>query len=89
MRCSLQPRKRTRQTINPAMALKNGKPWVTFGTPGSDTQPVRIVPKGLRSFDAHDADFVGIRVVCALKELDKFKGLKSQMTRESPDYPEK
>ena len=36
---SLQPRKRTRQTINPAMALRNGKPWVAFGTPGSDTQP--------------------------------------------------
>lgn len=36
---SLQPRKRTRQTINPAMALKNGKPWISFGTPGSDTQP--------------------------------------------------
>ena len=36
---ALQPRKRTRQTINPAMALKNGKPWITFGTPGSDTQP--------------------------------------------------
>jgi gamma-glutamyltranspeptidase/glutathione hydrolase len=36
---SLQPRKRVRQTINPAMALKNGKPWMAFGTPGSDTQP--------------------------------------------------
>ncbi len=36
---SLQPRKRTRQTINPAMALRDGKPWITFGTPGSDTQP--------------------------------------------------
>lgn len=24
---------------------------------GSDSQPIRIVPKGLRSFDAHDADF--------------------------------
>ncbi|MGH9139878.1 MAG: gamma-glutamyltransferase family protein, partial [Vicinamibacterales bacterium] len=36
---SLQPGKRTRQTINPAMALKNGKPWVAFGTPGADTQP--------------------------------------------------
>jgi gamma-glutamyltranspeptidase / glutathione hydrolase len=36
---SLQPRKRTRQTINPAMALRNGKPWIAFGTPGSDTQP--------------------------------------------------
>jgi gamma-glutamyltranspeptidase len=36
---SLVPGKRTRQTINPAMALKDGKPFVTFGTPGSDTQP--------------------------------------------------
>ena len=36
---ALQPGKRTRQTINPAMALKDGKPWLTFGTPGSDTQP--------------------------------------------------
>ena len=26
-------------------------------TPTSDHQPIRIVPKGLRSFDAHDADF--------------------------------
>ena len=36
---SLQPRKHVRQTINPAMALRNGKPWMAFGTPGSDTQP--------------------------------------------------
>ena len=26
-------------------------------TAGSDRQPIKIVPKGLRSFDAHDADF--------------------------------
>jgi serine/threonine protein kinase/formylglycine-generating enzyme required for sulfatase activity len=26
-------------------------------TPGSDSQPLKIVPKGLRSFDARDADF--------------------------------
>ena len=26
-------------------------------TPGSDSRPIRIVPKGLRSFDEHDADF--------------------------------
>jgi gamma-glutamyltranspeptidase/glutathione hydrolase len=36
---SLQPGKRVRQTINPAMALKDGRPWITFGTPGADTQP--------------------------------------------------
>jgi gamma-glutamyltranspeptidase/glutathione hydrolase len=36
---ALQPGKRVRQTINPAMALKDGKPWMAFGTPGADTQP--------------------------------------------------
>ncbi len=36
---ALQPGKRVRQTINPALALKDGKPWMVFGTPGSDTQP--------------------------------------------------
>ena len=36
---SLQPLKRVRQTINPALALKDGMPVVSFGTPGADTQP--------------------------------------------------
>jgi gamma-glutamyltranspeptidase / glutathione hydrolase len=36
---SLQPHKRVRQTINPALALKDGKPLLVFGTPGADTQP--------------------------------------------------
>jgi gamma-glutamyltranspeptidase/glutathione hydrolase len=35
----LRPGKRVRQTINPALALKDGKPFMTFGTPGADTQP--------------------------------------------------
>jgi eukaryotic-like serine/threonine-protein kinase len=30
---------------------------VTPTTAESDSQPIKIVPKGLRSFDAHDADF--------------------------------
>jgi len=30
---------------------------VTPPTPTSDSQAIKIVPKGLRSFDAHDADF--------------------------------
>jgi gamma-glutamyltranspeptidase/glutathione hydrolase len=36
---SLQPGKRVRQTINPALALKDGRPYIVFGTPGADTQP--------------------------------------------------
>jgi gamma-glutamyltranspeptidase/glutathione hydrolase len=35
----LAPRKRVRQTINPALALRDGKPYMAFGTPGADTQP--------------------------------------------------
>ena len=35
---SLQPGKRVRQTINPALALKDGKPFLVFGTPGADTR---------------------------------------------------
>ena len=36
---SLEPGKRVRQTINPQLALKNGEPYMVFGTPGADTQP--------------------------------------------------
>ncbi|HKB13867.1 MAG TPA: gamma-glutamyltransferase [Vicinamibacterales bacterium] len=36
---SLQPGKKVRQTINPALALKDGQPFLVFGTPGADTQP--------------------------------------------------
>jgi gamma-glutamyltranspeptidase / glutathione hydrolase len=36
---ALAPGKRVRQTINPALALRDGKPFLVFGTPGADTQP--------------------------------------------------
>lgn len=35
----LKPGKRPRHTINPQLALKGGKPYMVFGTPGADTQP--------------------------------------------------
>src|SRR5579885_2059211 len=35
----LQPGKRTRHTINPALALKDGKPFLAWNTPGGDNQP--------------------------------------------------
>lgn len=34
----LAPRKRTMQTITPSIALKNGAPYLAFGTPGADVQ---------------------------------------------------
>jgi gamma-glutamyltranspeptidase/glutathione hydrolase len=35
----LEPGKRTRHTINPALALKDGKPFLAWNTPGGDNQP--------------------------------------------------
>ena len=34
----LEPRKRTVQTITPSIAMKDGKPFLAFGTPGADVQ---------------------------------------------------
>jgi serine/threonine protein kinase/formylglycine-generating enzyme required for sulfatase activity len=39
-----------------ATALLSGHPGM-FPTPTSGSQPVRVIPKGLRSFDTHDAGF--------------------------------
>ncbi|MCI0625125.1 MAG: gamma-glutamyltransferase [Acidobacteria bacterium] len=35
----LAPGKRPRHTINPALAFKNGKPFLAWNTPGGDNQP--------------------------------------------------
>ncbi len=35
---SLAPGKRPRSTLTPSLALKDGKPWLAFGTPGGDYQ---------------------------------------------------
>lgn len=35
---SLEPNKRPRTTLSPSMALKDGKPYMVFGTPGGDQQ---------------------------------------------------
>jgi serine/threonine protein kinase len=41
----------------PSSALGSSRPGSHATTPTSDHQPIKIVPKGLRSFDEHDADF--------------------------------
>ena len=35
---ALAPHKRPYHTLCPVLALKNGKPWLAFGTPGGDGQ---------------------------------------------------
>jgi len=40
---SLQPGKRPRLTPNPALAMKDGKVLMPFGTPGGDVQPQSMV----------------------------------------------
>jgi gamma-glutamyltranspeptidase/glutathione hydrolase len=59
---SLQPGKRPRNTITPSMALKNGKPYLAYGTPGADQQCqalsqilVNIVDLGMSIQEAIDA----------------------------------
>ncbi len=41
----------------PSTALASSRSGTSSTTPTSDHQPIKIVPKGLRSFDEHDADF--------------------------------
>jgi serine/threonine protein kinase len=40
--------------LPPSTSVASGR---SMPTPTSDSQPIKIVPKGLRSFDEHDADF--------------------------------
>jgi len=61
----LKPGKRVRQTINPALALKDGKPYMVFGTPGADTQPqaqlqffLNVVEFGMNVQQALEQDYV-------------------------------
>jgi gamma-glutamyltranspeptidase/glutathione hydrolase len=61
----LRPGKRVRQTINPALALKDGKPYMVFGTPGADTQPqaqmqffLNVVEFGMNVQQALEQDYV-------------------------------
>jgi gamma-glutamyltranspeptidase/glutathione hydrolase len=35
---SLAPRRRPRTTLSPSIALRDGEPWLAFGTPGGDQQ---------------------------------------------------
>jgi gamma-glutamyltranspeptidase/glutathione hydrolase len=58
----LQPGKRTFHTLNPAMLVKNGKPYLVYGTMGGEGQPqtqaaivTRIVDFGFSVQDAIEA----------------------------------
>ena len=62
---ALAPGKRTRHTINPALALKDGRPFLAFGTPGADTQPqtelqffLNVVDFGMNVQQALESDAV-------------------------------
>jgi gamma-glutamyltranspeptidase / glutathione hydrolase len=59
---ALAPGKRPRTTLTPTMALRNGVPWLAFGTPGGDQQDqwslllfLRHIHHGLNLQEAIDA----------------------------------
>jgi gamma-glutamyltranspeptidase / glutathione hydrolase len=45
---SLQPGKRPRTTLSPSFALRDGKPWMAFGTPGGEQQDQWAITMFLR-----------------------------------------
>src|SRR5258708_1716859 len=47
----LSPGKRTRHTINPALALKDGKPFLAWNTPGGDNQPQAMLQAFLNAVE--------------------------------------
>jgi gamma-glutamyltranspeptidase/glutathione hydrolase len=59
---AVAPRKRTMHTLMPAMALRDGRPWLVFGTMGGDGQAQthvqflsHVIDDGLNVQDAIDA----------------------------------
>jgi gamma-glutamyltranspeptidase / glutathione hydrolase len=59
---SLRPGARPRTTLSPGLALRDGKPWLAWGTPGGDQQEqwafhvfLRHVDRGLNLQEAIDA----------------------------------
>ncbi len=48
---------RSVREARPTAFTPNRTPSVVDSGPASDSQPIKIVPKGLRSFDEYDADF--------------------------------
>ena len=67
---SLRPGARPRTTLTPSFALRNGKPWMAFGTPGGDMQDqwtlhffLNVVHGGLNLQEALDAaDFHSVHM---------------------------
>jgi len=62
---SLVPGKRPRTTLTPSLALRDGKPWLAFGTPGGDQQDqwslqffLNVVDFGMDMQEALDAPTV-------------------------------
>jgi gamma-glutamyltranspeptidase/glutathione hydrolase len=62
---SLMPHKRPRTTLTPSLALRDGQPWLAFGTPGGDQQDqwslqffLNLVDFGMDMQEALDAPTV-------------------------------
>lgn len=71
---SLQPGKRPRTTLTPTLALKNGKPYMAFGTPGGDNQDQWSLQAFLNiaEFDMYLQDAVDAATVYTCHFRDSF-----------------
>ncbi len=89
----LVPGKRTRHTVNPALALKNGKPYLAWNTPGGDNQPqamlqafLNVVVFGMNVQQAVEAATVTSSAFAASMHPQPVKG-KLTMPRVLADSP--
>ena len=89
----LVPGKRTRHTVNPALALKNGKPYLAWNTPGGDNQPqamlqafLNVVVFGMNVQQAVEAATVTSSAFAASMYPQPVKG-KLTMPRVLADSP--
>ena len=65
---TLRPGVRPRTTLSPSLALRDGRPWIAFGTPGGDQQDqwslvllLRMVHDAARSRAAGEAVWTGLQ----------------------------
>lgn len=87
----LEPKKRTRHTLIPAMATREGKPWLLYGAMGGDGQPqlqtqvlVNVVDHGLDPQEAVARPRIRVTADGGLMTLEATYPQAGEMSRSDP-----